>query len=139
MSGQPVSLAPVPRGLLLLAHGARDPAWALPFRAVAARIASARPALRVELAFLEFMAPSLSDAGHALAHAGCTVVDVVPLFLGGGGHVRRDVPPLVAQLCAGHPGCDFRLHPAAGEADRVIDALAGAALDAVDLPALPLP
>ena len=39
-------------GLLLFAHGARDPAWALPFEAVARRCRDERPAQPVVLAFI---------------------------------------------------------------------------------------
>ena len=39
-------------GLLLFAHGARDPQWARPFEAVAARCALALGPQRVTLAFL---------------------------------------------------------------------------------------
>jgi sirohydrochlorin cobaltochelatase len=69
-------------GLILFAHGARDPRWALPFEAVAARVRAARPGVPVRLAYLEFMAPSLPDAGAELARAGCTRIEVVPMFLG---------------------------------------------------------
>jgi sirohydrochlorin cobaltochelatase len=121
-------------GLLLFAHGARDPAWARPFQAVAQRCREARPDMPVELAFLEFMAPGMAQAGARLAAAGCTVVDVLPLFLGAGGHVRKDVPMLMAQLEAEHPGVRWRLHPAVGEAGGVIAAMAAVALDAALLP-----
>jgi sirohydrochlorin cobaltochelatase len=121
-------------GLVLFAHGARDPAWATSFLAVAERVRAARPGTPVALAFLEFMSPDLPAAGASLVAAGCTHVDIVPLFLGGGGHVRRDVPGLVEALHAAHPHCTFRLHPAAGETGRVIDALAAAALDFADTP-----
>lgn len=115
------------RGLLLFAHGARDPAWARPFQAVAERC---RPACggRVALGFLEFMTPDLAGAGHALVAAGCTRVEVVPLFLGAGGHVRKDIPGQLAALQAAHPGVRFELRPAIGEADAVIDAMARVAL-----------
>jgi sirohydrochlorin cobaltochelatase len=33
-------------GLILFAHGARDPRWAAPFEAVAARIRAQRPSCR---------------------------------------------------------------------------------------------
>ena len=69
-----------PLGLVLLAHGARDPAWAGPFVAVRDRIQRHRPELAIRLAFLEFMKPTLQDAGRELAELGCTTVDVVPLF-----------------------------------------------------------
>ena len=80
------------RAIILLAHGARDPAWAAPFEAVAARVRTRAPEALVRLAFLELMTSSLAQVGAELAGLGCTWVDVVPVFLGGGGHVRRDVP-----------------------------------------------
>lgn len=114
-------------GLLLFAHGARDPNWARPFQAVADRVRAARPGVPVELAFLEFMAPDIATAGRTLADAGCTAVAVVPLFLGAGGHVRKDLPVLVDRLRADHPQATWTLSPAVGELDAVIDAMARAA------------
>jgi sirohydrochlorin cobaltochelatase len=127
-------MSDAPSGLLLFAHGARDPAWAGPFKAVADRCRAARPGSAVELAFLEFMAPGLVQAGARLAAAGCTTVDVLPLFLGAGGHVRKDIPALMVQLQAEHPEVNWRLHPAVGEAEGVIAAMAAVALDAALLP-----
>jgi sirohydrochlorin cobaltochelatase len=115
-------------GLLLFAHGARDPRWALPFEDVARRIRARAPGVAVELSFLEFMAPSLREGGERLAAAGCTRVDVLPLFLGAGGHVRKDLPALLAELAAAHPGVQWRLQAAIGEADSVVEAMALAAL-----------
>ena len=115
-------------GILLFAHGARDPNWARPFEAVRDRVRMAATAAAVELAFLEFMAPDLLEAGARLA-AHCSEVSVVPLFLGAGGHVRKDVPALLSELAARHPATRFRLAGAAGEHPRVIQALAEAALD----------
>ncbi len=119
--------------VLLFAHGARDPRWAIPFEAVAARVRAQRPGCEVRLAFLEFMAPSIAEAGDDLAAQGCTQVQVVPLFLGAGGHVRKDLPALLDALRAAHPAVSFTLHPAVGELDAVIDAMAAAA--AATLPA----
>jgi len=116
-----------PRGVLLFAHGARDPRWAEPFDAVAAKLRAHDPAVQVRLAFLEFMTPDLLTAGRELAAAGCRRVDVVPLFLGAGGHVRKDIPDLLARLRAEAVHVDWRLAPAIGELEPVIDAMAAAA------------
>lgn len=116
-------------GLLLFAHGARDPNWAQPFRAVTERVRALRPDAEVRLAFLELMSPDLATAGSELAAAGCDTITVVPLFLGAGGHVRKDLPALAAALEAAHPGLHVTLAPAVGESPRVIAALAAAASD----------
>ena len=76
------------QGLILFAHGARDPRWAEPFEAVAQRVRGRDPALAVQLAFLEFMTPSLREAGELLVGVGCARVDVLPLFLGAGGSIK---------------------------------------------------
>jgi len=128
-------------GLLLFAHGARDPAWAGPFQAIAADLQARRPDLPIALAYLELMPPDLATAAGALVAVGCTRVQIVPMFLGASGHVRRDVPPLVESLRAAHPRVLFVLHDAIGEQPSVIRAMAGATLDlitAVTLPADPL-
>lgn len=117
-----------PAGLLLFAHGARDPRWAQPFEAVAERVRVARPATPVCLAYLEFMSPGLAEAGADLVARGCQRVEVMPLFLGAGGHVRKDLPLLMDALRQAHPGVHFGLHPAVGEVDSVVQAMATAAL-----------
>jgi sirohydrochlorin cobaltochelatase len=118
----------VKRGLLLFAHGARDPRWAVPFHAVADRIRTAAPSLPVELAFLELMKPTLAEAAERLIDEGCSNIHVVPLFLGTGGHVRHDLPALMAEVEGRHPEVRIQLHPVVGEAEAVLDAMAQVAL-----------
>jgi sirohydrochlorin cobaltochelatase len=116
--------------LILFAHGARDPRWAEPFLAIAERIRQADPARPIELAFLELMEPDLGAAARGLVAGGATRIDVVPLFLGMGGHLRNDLPPLVETVRTALPAVEFRLHPAIGENDAVIAVVASAALAA---------
>ncbi|WP_374675845.1 sirohydrochlorin chelatase [Ideonella sp.] len=123
------------QGLILFAHGARDPRWAEPFERVAARVRELRPGQPVSLAFLEFMSPDLPAAGAALAGAGCTAVEVLPLFLGAGGHVRKDLPAQVEALRAAFPAVQWTLRAAAGESPVLVDALARIAVE----PAPPAP
>ena len=114
--------------LLLFAHGARDPRWAAPFEAVAAAVRAAEPSRPVAIAFLELMRPDLGEAVDGLAAAGATHIDVVPLFLGTGGHLRKDLPPLVEAARGRHPAVSIRLHPAIGEDASVTQAMAAASL-----------
>ena len=115
-------------GLILYAHGARDARWAAPFEAVLACMRAQRPALPLRLAFLELMAPDLPQAADDLIAAGCTRIDVLPMFLGPGAHLRRDLPALLEGLRQRHPSVAWRLHAAIGEQPAVIDAMASAAL-----------
>ncbi|MGA0610703.1 sirohydrochlorin chelatase [Caldimonas sp. KR1-144] len=113
-------------GVLLFGHGSRDAAWAAPFEAVAAKLRAEAPSARVALAYLEFMSPTIAEAGAMLAADGCVEVVVVPLFLGVGGHVRKDLPALIDSLAQRHPAVRWRLAGAIGEHPLVIDAMAAA-------------
>jgi sirohydrochlorin cobaltochelatase len=123
--------APGRTGLVLFAHGARDAQWAQPFEAVARQVRAQRPQCEVRLAYLEFLAPALPEAGAQLVAAGCTRVRVLPLFLGQGGHLKRDLPQLVDALRAAHPQVSWHLHRAAGEWPALIDAMAALAAQAL--------
>jgi len=118
--------------LVLFAHGARDPRWSAPFEAVAAQLRAQRPDLPVRLAFLEFMSPTLPEAGAELAAQGCTQLQLLPMFLGAGGHVRKDLPLLIEALRAAQPGLQVKLLPAVGEIASVTQAMAAAALTLVE-------
>lgn len=111
------------QALVLFAHGSRDAQWAQPFEALRARLA---PRFDVELAFLELMPPTLEEALARLAARGARRVRVVPVFLGQGAHLKRDLPALAAAAGARHPGLEISLEPALGEQPAVIEALAAA-------------
>ncbi len=116
------------QGLILFAHGARDARWALPFESVAQRIRQQQPDIHVRLAFLELMSPKLLEAGAALCDAGCSRIEILPLFLGMGGHLRKDLPPMVDQLRAQYSSVRWTLHAPLGEHEAVMQAMASAAL-----------
>jgi sirohydrochlorin cobaltochelatase len=83
------------QGILLFAHGSPDPQWSEPFRDILARVRNAAPETRAELAFLD-VEPGFDAGVDALAESGASHIQVVPLFLARGGHLRRDLPRLVA-------------------------------------------
>jgi sirohydrochlorin cobaltochelatase len=116
--------------IILFAHGARDPRWAEPFLRVVERVRARAPDLVVELAYLEHLEPKLGVAAHRLADAGARAIRVVPLFFGRGGHLRVEVPRLVAEVAAALPGVAIELGLPAGDDDAVIDALAAFCLRA---------
>ena len=116
-------------GLILFAHGARDPRWAEPFERLKKKVETARPGLPVALAYLEFMQPDLAAAADALIAAGCRSLRIVPVFLGQGGHVREDLPAIVDAVRARHPHLAIEQLPAVGENDAVLERIAAVCID----------
>ena len=111
--------------LVLFAHGARDPRWAQPFQRLQAIARERLPDTQVELAFLELMEPRLPEVVTRLVQEGCTQVSVVPVFLGQGGHVLRDLPPMIEELRSAHPTLQLTVASAVGESPEVLNAIAG--------------
>lgn len=119
------------RALVLFAHGARDSRWAEPFRRLQEIVRSQSPQLVVELAFLELMSPRLPELTAALAEQGVAEVTVVPVFLGQGGHVMRDLPGIVDELRQTYPDMQFHVAGAVGEDDSVLRAMAAYCLQSI--------
>lgn len=110
-------------GIVLFAHGSRDPLWRAPMEAVRQRIEAQPPPsaaqTTVRCAYLELCAPNLPDAVQELLAAGATCITIVPMFLGTGKHAREDLPVLVQALRSAHPSVAFHVQPAIGEDPRM--------------------
>ena len=102
-------------GVILFAHGSRDPLWRLPIDAVAQQMRTRWPNLAVECAFLELTTPDLPTTVEQMMNRGLTHLRIVPMFLGVGRHAREDLPKLVEELATGYPQMQFELVPAIGE------------------------
>jgi len=113
------------QGIVLLAHGSRDPQWSQPFERLAAHLSTRLPAAAIALSYLEH-GPPLARAIAEVAAQGAAAIRVVPVFLGQGGHVKADLPRLVAAAQMEFPRLQIRLEPAVGEQARVIEAMARA-------------
>jgi sirohydrochlorin cobaltochelatase len=112
---------------ILFAHGARSADWAKPFQVLRDKVAEALPREQVALAYLELMEPDLPTVVDRLASAATTSIRIVPVFLGSGAHVRRDLPELVANARKRWPEVVIALEPPLGERHDVLEALARAA------------
>jgi sirohydrochlorin cobaltochelatase len=110
--------------IILFAHGARDPEWALPFRRIKELLEARQPGVTVTLAFLEIMQPSLTDAVAQFVQAGQKSITIAPLFMAQGGHLKNDVPKLLDAIRARHAGVELTLLPAIGDVEPVLDAIA---------------
>ena len=113
------------QGIVLLAHGSRDPEWSRPFERLAAELSRKLPAAAIALSYLEH-GRSLAEAIAEVTAKGAAAIRVLPVFLGQGGHVKEDLPRLVAAVQKDFPRAQIRLEPAVGEQARVIEAIARA-------------
>ncbi len=117
----------MPGSLILYGHGSRDPQWCKPLEIIREQIERSTPGLHVNVAYLEFQPPSLEDAVSRLAAGAAgasTRVRIMPMFVGQGGHLRRDVAERVAQAAAAHPTLQLELLPSLGESDQLLEAMA---------------
>jgi sirohydrochlorin cobaltochelatase len=119
-------------GIVLFAHGSRDPDWAMPFEALAQRVAERSVEARVALAYLELLSPTLEEAVASLLAAGATDINIAPIFLAPGGHVKRDLPRIIASLVERHPSARFHVLTTIGESDAILDAMAAWIADEVN-------
>ena len=111
------------KAIILFGHGARDARWREPFDRLADLWRTQHPSTPVELAFLEMMRPSLSEAIGKLTAQGALAVTIVPVFFGQGGHLRNDFPVLLAECRSQYPGVTLSTMPAVGEDLAVLQAI----------------
>jgi len=120
------------RAMILFAHGARAASWAAPFERLRDLAQARMPDVAVSLAFLELMTPRLPEHVGQLVASGVNDITVVPIFLGQGGHVLRDLPLMVDQLRIDHPQTSIKVVEAAGENAAVLNAICDYCVDALD-------
>jgi len=114
--------------IILFAHGARNPEWAKPILAIREAMLERAPQVRVEAAFLEFIAPQLPETIDALVAAGHLDITIVPMFMAQTGHTKRDLPALLDAARERHSGLTIHLATPIGEAAGVVAAIAEYAL-----------
>jgi sirohydrochlorin cobaltochelatase len=119
------------RALVLFAHGARSASWAAPFERLRDMVAARAPDANVSLAFLELMSPRLPEQVATLVAHGVDDVTIVPVFLGQGGHVLRDLPLILDEMRLAHPGVTIRAVGAVGEDPAVLRAMTDYCLKSV--------
>ena len=112
------------RGIVLFAHGARDPEWARPFEAIRDSVRRQRPEHPIALAYLEVMTPTLEEAIATLASEGASAITVFPLFMAQGGHLKQDLPRILEAIRESHPHIPISLESAIGDVPEIVDAIA---------------
>ncbi|MDP3937487.1 MAG: CbiX/SirB N-terminal domain-containing protein, partial [Deltaproteobacteria bacterium] len=75
----------------------------------------------VRHAHMESAEPTLTGAFEACAAAGAVEIVIHPYFLGPGRHTTRDIPRLVAEAAARHPGLRTRLAEPLGVDAKIVE------------------
>ncbi len=117
--------------LLVVGHGTKSDAGCRQFQELVGAVAERLGQVDVAGGFLELSPPPIQDAVAALAAAGHTVVDVVPLVLVAAGHSKGDIPAALARERLRHPGLSFRYGRPLGPHPLLLEALADALAAAV--------
>lgn len=126
MTGSPLPSV----GLLLVGHGSQSPRNATEMREIADLVAGALPGVTVGLGSLELSDPPAGRTLDSLVDGGCRQVVVLPLVLLAAGHSKSDVPALVLEGRARHPGVEIVLGSPLGLARELVALLGGAVLGA---------
>ncbi|MBW3574005.1 MAG: sirohydrochlorin chelatase [Actinobacteria bacterium] len=124
-------------GLLLVAHGSSCLAGVDEVRALGEAAAAASPGLAVDLGFLELADPPAGPVLDDLVTRGCRRVTVQPLMLLAAGHGKSDVPAIVLEGRARHPGVEVLFGSPLGVVPELL-AIAASNLAAAGGAGLPL-
>lgn len=118
------------KGIILFGHGSRTAEYVKPFERILAAMTARDATTPVALGFLELTRPTLDEAIDGLVGRGVTRIVVVPVFIGAGRHVLKDLPQLAANAMDRHEGLEIELAAPVGEAEAVVGAMAVYALQA---------
>ncbi|MBX3269149.1 MAG: hypothetical protein KF729_02740 [Sandaracinaceae bacterium] len=114
------------RAVLLVDHGSRSAAANRVVEDVACALRE-RYGAYVAVAHMELAPPTVAEAVATCVAAGATHVVAVPYFLGPGRHTTRDLPRLVGEAVAGHPGLTYELADPFGADARIVALVAARA------------
>lgn len=120
------------KGILLFAHGARDPEWARPFERIRDRVRASRPEFPIALAYLDIMSPTLEEAVDSLVQEGASSITVFPLFMAQGGHLKQDLPRMLEAIRSSHPHVPLSLQTSIGEVPDILAAIAAWVIEHAD-------
>ena len=116
------------RAILLVDHGSRLPEANALLERLTAQVAERAPDAIVRCAHMDLAEPDVAAGIAACAAAGAEEIVVHPYFLGPGSHTTRDIPRLVREAAASHPGVRVRISDPLGLHPKLVDVI----LDRID-------
>lgn len=100
------------KGLIVLAHGSRNPKVPDEMNSLLVRLRKESQCLgfaRTEAAFLELINPNLNEVARQLIADEIKKIVILPYFLMMGNHVSRDIPNQIEALSSEFPDVRFEL------------------------------
>lgn len=96
--------------LVIMAHGSRRKESNEHFEQLVSQAANqlADNYAAVLPCFLEMATPKFLDVVADAVQQGATQIDLFPMFLGPGNHVKQDIPEEIAHAGEKYPQCQFR-------------------------------
>lgn len=104
---------PVKAQWVVVGHGSRNPQANRSFEGVVEELAKACPHAELSFGYVELAKPSLQEALRTAAGRSSRVV-VIPLFLFAAGHVKNDIPLVLASARREFPQVEFIASPPMG-------------------------
>ncbi|MEH7119962.1 sirohydrochlorin chelatase [Neobacillus vireti] len=112
------------KAVLYIGHGTRSKKGADEARAFIARV-SQRVDVPIQIiSFLELTDPSIEEGFRQCVERGATEITVVPLFLLAAGHIKQDIPEVLAAVRAQYPDVSIKVKDPFGVQGKILDAVA---------------
>lgn len=110
-------------GIILVDHGSRFKAANDMLDEVVAMFKRVSGNRIVQAAHMELAEPTIAQAFDACVRQGAGRVAVHPYFLSPGKHSTTDIPRIVEQAAAQHPGVTFHVTPPLGLDDKIAEVI----------------
>lgn len=112
------------KAILYIGHGTRSKKGAEEAISFVHRIMERIHTPIQEVSFLELTDPSISEGFARCVERGATEITVVPLFLLAAGHIKQDIPMVLATLKKKHPHIPIEVKDPFGVQGGILDGVA---------------
>lgn len=109
------------KAVLFVSHGSRFPKAEEEVRGFVEELKRRSGIPIFEYAFLDIAHPSVPEGVDACVRKGAAEIVILLNFLNTGRHVDEDVPYIVDEARAKHPGVIFRITKPIGQHDQIVD------------------
>ena len=112
------------KAILYIGHGTRSKKGAGEAIAFVQRVMGRIDIPIQEVSFLELTAPSIADGFARCVERGATEIEIVPLFLLAAGHIKQDIPDVLASLQKKYPHIRIVVKDPFGVQESMLDGIA---------------